>query len=55
MEKLLCYKCGKRFEPGNRPDGIPNGVGFVSEDGTEVIVCAECIMKLGELREDDEL
>ena len=44
---MKCDKCGREFEPGNRPDGIPNGVGFVIKDGRVITVCAECIIKNG--------
>lgn len=40
---MKCDKCGKEFKPGNRPSGVPNGVGFVLADGTEITICAECI------------
>ena len=54
---MKCDHCGKEFEAGNRPDGLPNGVWFVLEDGSMVTVCTECIMAFGEqLRgEEDEL
>ena len=48
MELHTCYKCGRKFFPGNNADGIPNGVGFVLKDGRIVTFCARCIMKLGE-------
>lgn len=45
--KIKCDECGKVFQPGNT-NGLPNGVGFVLEDGTVYNVCAECLMKIGE-------
>lgn len=44
---MKCEICGKEFEPGNRPDGLPNGVGFELVDGTIYNVCADCIIKHG--------
>ena len=43
---IKCDKCGKYFEFGNKPCGIPNGIGFQLEDGTVYNMCAECIMSL---------
>lgn len=44
---MKCDKCGKEFEGGNRPDGIPNGVVIIREDGTQVTMCSECIIEMG--------
>ena len=44
---MKCKDCGKEFFAGNRPDGTPNGVGFVREDKTVEYYCAECIEALG--------
>lgn len=44
---MKCNECGKEFYPGNRIDGLPNGVGFQLEDGTIYNVCCECVMKIG--------
>jgi len=46
--RIKCKKCGKEFEVGNRPDGLPNGVGFEMEDGSIINICTECIIKNGE-------
>ena len=43
---IKCDECGKFFEVGNRPDGIPNGIGFEMEDGTVYNVCSQCIMSM---------
>lgn len=48
MEVHTCDRCGAKFVPGNRPDGIPNGAGFMLRDGRIVTYCAECIMKIGQ-------
>lgn len=41
---MKCDKCGKNFKRGNRPDGIPNGIGFQLQDGRVINVCADCVM-----------
>ena len=41
---IYCDDCGSKIEPGNRPDGVPNGVRFQYKDGTSVDVCAACII-----------
>ena len=45
-----CDLCGKVFPDGNRPDGIPNGIGFVRKDGSVLTMCADCIIRVGEVR-----
>lgn len=45
---MKCEKCEKEFEKGNRPDGMPNGIGFVTKDGKEHILCTDCICKMTE-------
>ena len=40
---MKCDICGKEFEAGNRPDGIPNGVGFVLGDGRIITACSDCV------------
>ena len=51
--KIKCNECKKEFYPGNRPDGLPNGVGFETKDGSIINVCSDCIIKLGtNLRKD---
>lgn len=44
---MICSICKKKFNAGIRPDGLPNGVGFVMDDGKVHDVCSECVMKLG--------
>lgn len=44
---MKCAKCGKSFEAGTRPDGLPNGVGFELQDGRIIKICADCITALG--------
>ena len=52
MEVHTCDKCGAKFVPGNRPDGLPNGVAFVLKNGKVVTYCADCIMKFGQEAEN---
>ena len=48
MDKTItCDKCGKEFKVGNRPDGLPNGVGFQLENGQIINICCDCIIKQG--------
>lgn len=47
---ITCNYCGKSFEIGNRPDGLPNGVGFQTATGT-INVCAECLIEMGKVKE----
>ena len=42
-----CDQCGRPIYYGNRPDGMPNGVGMVQQNGSVVNLCAECICKIG--------
>ena len=44
---MKCNECGKTFTYGNGPDGLPNGIGFVLEEGSRVDICKECVMKAG--------
>lgn len=44
---ITCDECGKEFKPGNRPDGLPNGVGFQLENGQIINICCDCVIKQG--------
>ena len=49
----MIYKnCKRFFMEGNRSDGMPNGVGFVLKNGRKIDLCADCLISLG--RMDDE-
>lgn len=45
---MTCDNCGKHFDVGDRPGGIPNGVSMVTDTG-KFTLCADCIMDLGEM------
>ena len=44
---MKCDRCGKVFMPGSRPDGVPNGVGFILRNGKQITVCADCVEAVG--------
>lgn len=44
---MICSVCGKKFKPGNKPNGLPNGVGVTLDDGRTANFCYYCIMKMG--------
>lgn len=48
-----CNKCGKNIVTERRLDGLPNGVGLELEDGKTIYICTGCVLKLGELPEDE--
>lgn len=43
---LKCEACGKTFLPGTNKEGLPNGVGFETDDGSIFTICIECINAL---------
>lgn len=49
-----CTKCNNKISSVLRADGIPNGVGFVMEDGREITLCNDCIIKLGLLKQEQD-
>ena len=52
---MKCSYCGKEIQPGNRPDGLPNGLGFVTKDGGLINVCAECVIEKGKEHKEKEM
>lgn len=38
-----CDRCGRHFLPGNQPDGTPNGLKAIMQDGSELTLCNACI------------
>lgn len=51
---MKCNKCGKEFKPGDRPDGLQNGISFLMPDGRPVALCCECLIELGKEIMDDK-
>ena len=43
---MICEKCGKTFDFGNHPDGIPNGITLEFASGDSLTLCSECIMHI---------
>ena len=54
IKSITCDACGKRFLPGNHPDGLPNGFGFEMEDGSLTNICAECLIEEGRRLSNEE-
>ena len=52
---MKCDHCGKEFESGNREDGLPNGVGFVTDDGRHITLCSDCLMMVGAMPSRERL
>lgn len=44
---IICDRCGRIFTPGNRPDGIHNGVIFTTQSGEIQTYCTDCLIKIG--------
>lgn len=52
---INCDKCKNNISDViQRGDGLPNAVGFETEDGRIITLCADCINKLGELKERND-
>lgn len=51
---MICSNCKHFFSVGRRPDGTPNGVGFVLEGGKEITLCANCLIELGKMSQDQQ-
>lgn len=52
---MKCDFCGKEFEFGNRPDGIPNGIALKGKDGSKTTICADCVIKEGRKKREREM
>ena len=50
---MKCDVCGKEFGYGNRDDGLPNGVTFVTKKG-RITMCADCVIEMGKRSEDEQ-
>lgn len=52
---IKCDKCNNNISDViQRGDGLPNAIGFELEDGRVITLCADCISKLGELKERND-
>lgn len=51
---MICTNCNKFFMNGNRPDGTPNGAGFMLRGGKKVTICADCLISLGKMGEKEK-
>lgn len=50
---MKCDVCKKIFEYGNWQNGIPNGIALKTQTGKTIVVCAECVMKVGMMTEKE--
>ena len=44
---IKCFNCCRRFTPGTRSDGLPEGVKMCFSDGTFIDLCTDCISAFG--------
>lgn len=51
---MICDNCKKFFMAGNRPDGIPNGIRMILSGNRAVTLCAECVMDIGRMDEQQK-
>ena len=49
IELIKCNSCGKLFAPGINQHGLPNGAGYILDNGSFCNVCTECIEKVGNM------
>ena len=54
IQSHKCDNCDSVFIDDNRADGIPNGVSVEYDDGRVITLCANCIIKLGKLSEEEK-
>ncbi len=47
IKSITCDSCGKKFLPGNRPDGFPMGAAFELENGKTINICTKCLIEEG--------
>ena len=45
---IRCDICGKEYEPGYRPDGVPVIVEAIADDDSVTPICSYCIDKKAE-------
>jgi len=49
----MCSICGKTFVQGNT-NGMPNGLGYLLDDGTLINMCQDCIIAVGEMTSEEQ-
>lgn len=48
MNTVTCEFCKREIDVSKkREDGLPAAVAFELEDGTNIVMCTDCIMKKG--------
>ncbi len=52
---MICDNCRKRFVFGNQPNGIPNGASFKFKTGKRIKMCANCIIELEKMNDEEKL
>lgn len=51
---MICDNCKKFFVSGNRPSGIPNGVKMILKGNKSITLCADCIMNIGAMNDEQK-
>lgn len=51
---MICDKCKSFFVAGNRPSGIPNGVKMIMNNGKSLTLCADCMINVGQMNEEQK-
>lgn len=41
---MICIRCKKEVFPGDRPDGLPYGLGVIINDRV-IAICMDCILE----------
>ena len=49
---MICIRCKKEIKIRNRPDGLPNGIGMMFEDGTLINLCTDCVIETEAISRD---
>ena len=51
---MICDKCKTFFVAGNRPSGVPNGIKMILKDGRTLTLCADCVMAIPQMNEQQK-
>lgn len=54
VDAVKCDSCGNIFMSGPTYDGLPNGLGFEDKDGNIINICKKCLIKLGQMTDDEK-